>query len=389
MLKFFGGFPRWLTVALALTAAAALWVIPHLTASLHGWKLILSIASGAVFTVLAVGLPQIQQWQSRQESRLQVELMTEPSEVSIPSYVDADGVIDNWLSSERVECLSSLHARRPVRRPKGFDAEAFDVDQLNSGSGSENPLANFTIRDIIRIRDKEKSGEALTAEEAQVLADFQVKLAPVGKQLANVFSAQMMSDPDQRTAEEYCSEVEQYLTECRKCFDERLLWGYVKSGIGRLRIALVNPTGRVFENVQVEVYLPGKVEASDPEGINEPNYSLPSRPRAFGERAPKPLFTLPSYLSMSTRAYMTKRHIGPIIDNSGSARLVYQPVTLRPHARVVLDDIALSIQESPGSLIEGTWEATATNAEGRMQGRISVKVDKTFVPIRDFLSGLL
>jgi hypothetical protein len=111
---------------LALAAAAALWVIPYLTASSHGWKLILWIASGAVFTALAVGLPQIQQWQFQQESRLQVELMTEPSELTIPSYIDDDGVIDNWLRSEEADCLSSLHPRQPVR-PRGALTQGLSI----------------------------------------------------------------------------------------------------------------------------------------------------------------------------------------------------------------------------------------------------------------------
>ena len=99
--------------------------------------------------------------------------------------------------------------------------------------------------------------------------------------------------------------------------------------------------------------------------------------------------TFSSYSGLPTGAYIAKRRFGPIIDNSGSAKVVYQPVTLRPHAHVTLDDIALSIQEPPGNVIEGTWEATATNAEGRMRGRLSVKVDITSVPVRELLSDLL
>ena len=390
VLKFLGSLPRWLTVVLALTAAAALWVVPYLTVSLHGWKLIFSIAFGAVFTMLAVGLPQLQQWQSKQESRIQVELMTEPSELTIPSCMDADGVIDVRLRAEEAECLSSLSPRRSARPPRDFDSEVIDPDRLNIGSGSESSLANISFRDLMRIEEKEKSGEKLTAEEERALVAFQAKMAPIFKGFASGFAAQMLSDPDQRTVEEYRSEVEQYLIRCQRFFDEWLSWEYAKSGIGRLRVTLVNPTGRALENVQVEVYLPGKVKALDPDqdGVNEPAYSLPSRPRAFGVRAPKPLITFPSYSGLS--AYIPgNQHFGPVIDNSGSAKVVYRPVTLRPHAHVTLDDIALNIKEPPGSVIEGTWEATATNAEGRMRGRLSVKVDITSVPVRELLNDLL
>jgi hypothetical protein len=389
MLKYFGGLPRWLTVVLALTAAAALWVVPYLAASSHGWKLILSIATGAVFTVLAVGLPQIQQWQSNQESRLQVELVTEPPELVIPSYVDTEGVIDTLLKAEEAKCLSSLNPPQPTRRLRDLSSEAFDVDKVSSENGSEGSLTGVTIRDLTQLTEKKKSGEALTDEEEQVLVDFQKKASLIAKRFAGTFTTEMMSDPDQRSAEEYRSEVERHLIRYREFFDEWLIWEYVKSGIGKLKVTLINPTGKVFEDVQVEVYLPGKVEASDPEEVDEPYDSPPHRPRAFGERTPKPLITFPSYSGIPAGLHFPKQHFGPEIDNSGSARVVYRPVTLRPHARVTLDDISLSIQEPPGTVVEGTWEATATNAEGRVRGRLFIKVDVASVPVRQLLSGSL
>lgn len=379
MLKFFGGLPRWLGVFLALAAAAALSIIPYLTPSLHGWKLALSIAFVAVFTVLAVGLPQLQQWQSKQESRLEVELMTEPSELTIPSCVDTDGVIDSWLKAEEAECLSSLSPRRPTRSFRDFE----------SGSNSEASLNKVTSHELLEIADKKKSGEQLTAEEEQALAAFQAKITPLIKGFAGGFSSQALSDPDQRTPEEYRSEVGRYLTRCQDFLDKWLCWEYVKSGIGRLRITLVNPTNRVFEDVQVEIYLPGMVKALDVDEMDEPVDSPPSRPRAFGTRVPKPLISLPSYLS-TPRAYIPgKQHFGPIIDNSASAKVIYRSVILRPHAHVSLDDIALIIQEPSGNVIEGTWEATATNAQGRMRGRLLIKVDITPLSIRELLSGLI
>jgi len=385
MFKFFVGLPRWLTVVLALTAAAVLWVVPYLAASSHGWKLFLSIATGAVFTMLAVGLPQIQQWRSNQESRLRVELATEPSELVIPSYTDAEGVIDALLKAEEAKCLSSLNPSRSASRPRGFSSEAFDLDKVSSESGGEGPAAGITIRDLTQMAEKKKSGEALTAEEEHALTDFKEKTAPIMKGFARTFGAQMMSDPDQRSAEEYRSEVEQHLIRYREFLDERLLWEYVNSGIGNLKLTLVNPTSKVFEDVQVEIYLPGNVEASDPEDVDESYDFPPRRPRAFGERTPKPLITLPSYSGISTGLRYSKQRPGPRIDNSGSARIVYRPMTLRPHARMTLDDISLSIQEPPGTVVEGIWEATATNAEGRVHGRLSIKVDVTSVPVRRLL----
>ena len=339
--------------------------------------------------MLAVGLPQIQQWQANQESRLQVELVTEPSELIIPSYADAEGVIDALLKAEEAECLSSLNPSRPVRRLRNFSSDAFDLDMVSSDGDGEGSTAGISIRDLTQMAEKKKSGETLTAEEEQALAAFQEKAASIFKGFAGTLTASMMSDPDQRSAEEYRSEVERHLVRYREFLDDWLLREYVKSGIGNLKITLVNPTGKVFEDVQVEVYLPGKVEASHAEDVDETHNSPPRRPRAFGERTPKPLITIPSYSGMSTGLHFPKQHFGPEIDNSSSARVVYRPVTLRPHARVILDNISLSIQEPPGAVVEGTWEATATNAEGRVRGRLSIKIDVASVPVRQLLSSSL
>jgi hypothetical protein len=79
---------------------------------------------------------------------------------------------------------------------------------------------------------------------------------------------------------------------------------------------------------------------------------------------------------------------GPRIDNSGSAKVTYSTVTLRAQASVTLDDIVLIVREPPGSVITGTWEATATNAETRLKGSLAVKVAMTALPVSDLLGGI-
>jgi hypothetical protein len=59
--------------------------LARLSGGLHGWELPLSVSPGVVFAVSAVGLPQLDKWQTQQEARLKVHLEAEPSDLTIPA----------------------------------------------------------------------------------------------------------------------------------------------------------------------------------------------------------------------------------------------------------------------------------------------------------------
>lgn len=62
-------------------------------------------------------------------------------------------------------------------------------------------------------------------------------------------------------------------------------------------------------------------------------------------------------------------------------------MTLRPRdSGVALDDIVLVINEDPGTIITGTWKATALNAEGVSEGSFKLGVSKTPVPVGELLA---
>src|SRR5260221_9131569 len=195
--------------------------------------------------------------------------------------------------------------------------------------------------------------------------------------------------PETRTEEQYRQEVQQHIVDYAEFLQKHLRWEYSQRTIGLLKLTLVNPTDRVFDAVQVEVFLPGQVTAVDPDELSRPDSSPPARPRKFGTAPPIVGFGLDSILSSKVvipRAARITTQRGPKIDNSGSAKVTYKPVTLRARSREILDDIVLIIKDPPGSVIAGTWEATATHAEARVKGNLAVKVATTALPVGDLLA---
>lgn len=341
MIRFLRLVPGWLTILLTVLTAAAAIVVAALLPS-HGWELGLKIALGAVFAGSAVGLPRLDQWQRQQEARLRVELEADPPSLAIPMWTDGQDVIDVRASEEETACLASL-APKP-EPPK------------QSGRRELTPAEKLKLSGITREFEK--------------------------------FTA-TFTRPENRMQDQYREEVQRYLSDYREYLSEKLRRRYIESA-GLLRVNLHNPTDRTFEDVLAEVYLPGEVEALDPSDEPEVQDYAPERPREFGTSQPLALFTpqlyAPSHMAAMLGRGAASRH-GPVIDNSGSARIRYQPILLRPHATVPLDDVVLFVRERPGSVITGTWQATATNAQGRAEGTLEVRVAHTPLAVDELLAA--
>jgi hypothetical protein len=92
-----------------------------------------------------------------------------------------------------------------------------------------------------------------------------------------------VTKPDERTEDQYRSEVVSYVESWRKVIDQLTERTYTTTGVGRFRVRLINPTKRTFERVVLEVTIPGDVWALSDYESDDPD-PLPSRPHKFGER---------------------------------------------------------------------------------------------------------
>ncbi len=373
MIRVLAGLPRWLSVTLALMAAGGLFVIPQISPGFHGWKLAVTLALGVTFTATAVGLPLLDTWQSQQEARFRVRVELEP-ELAIPAYTDDQNVISSLVSAERSACLSSL----PEEKPKPFTPIRLVSTPVTAGDNETNrnyrvEKTGMSLAEYQRLLKRKDDGAELTAEEENIVERASKMFSDVVQ--STTFSA--LRRPETRTPDQYREEVQQHLLEYSDFLLEHLGWEYAKRGIGRLRITLANPTDQVFEDVELEIYLPGKVIAISPKLLSEPNLTGPSRPRPYGTAAPLFHPGLSSLLAhdcfLPPAAASFGLPTGPQIDNSQSAKVTYPAVRLRPHAQVLLDDIDLVVREAPGTVISGTWHATATNAQGRASGTLTIR----------------
>jgi hypothetical protein len=235
-----------------------------------------------------------------------------------------------------------------------------------------------------------EAGEVLTAEQEEALEQIKESLAQFQEAFRNLTSGhKWLVGAENRSTEQYRAQVAEYLTAYRQHLHERLHWSYVRSNLAQLTLTLSNPTERVFQDVRVEIDIPGPVNTFDPRDADRP--AAPARPRQFGTAPASPLFggltdivSRPSYLARAL-APAVKR---PVIDNSGSTRVTYPPVTLRPlESGVRLPKLAVVVREEAGSVIVGRWRATALNAEGVSEGKFQLTVGETPLPIGALLSG--
>lgn len=314
-------------------SAAGFFVFSTFTKELTGWTFAFSVSLAALFAALAIAIPQLQQWQESQASRLTVTLESSLTSKRIPIY-DIDEYINKEVEAEGVGCLESLR------------------------------------------RD---SGKRATGEDG--VGDAYRMMAQAMRSSLGSFAGR----PDERTLEQYEDEVQRYLVRFRTYVSDMLLFQYIRAGLGRLSLTVVNTTDRTIEGVQLEVELPGSVIALDPDDVREP--TPPARPREYGKPRPYLDPVLGGVgLNFDTSLISSPRLRSVDIDNSSSARITFHVGIIRPLARKDLGEIHLIVRQAQS--ISGRWEATATNADGRISGPLMIDVDNAKVSVESLFSQL-
>jgi hypothetical protein len=368
--------PHWVTFVLGAIGVVGLLAYPVVTDGWKGWARWVALCVAAVCAVISFGVPHWLQWKSQQESRLRLDVGTESG--MPPSFASLDNFIERWVQEERHECLASLAAA--ITPTVGASKPAIGVSKPEPGDAEL--LGGVTLREILLLQKRGRAGEALTDQEEAVLAaSRRMKFLQTA-----VTSLGSMAQPDVRSPEQYRGEVDEYLARCSTQMRRTVAWEYAHQVALGLTVAVVNPTDRVFQSVQVEIHLPGEVSAIAIGDLREPVDHLPARPRSFG--VPRPLIdTMTGNVFLASPRAPRYPH-WPRINNSHSVEVKYEPVTLRPRSRVALDIVHLLPRVAPGTTLEGTWSATATNALGKICGRFTVTVGQDF-PISEVLGTFL
>jgi hypothetical protein len=370
--------PQWVIVLLGVIAVVGFLLLSDtvVTPGWKGWPRWVALGAASICAAISFGVPQWQQWKIQQESQLRLDIEIEPG--LPPSFASLDDFIDTWVHEERHKCLASLTA--PITSAMGVSRPAIGVSKPEPGDAEL--LGGVTLRDILLLQKRGRGGEALTDQEEAVLA---ASRRMTFYQTAVTSVASLMAQPDARSPEQYLEEVEDYLARCSSQMRRTAEWQHVHAAPG-LTVTVVNPTDRVFESVQVEIHLPGEVSAIAIGDLLEPMDFLPNRPRSFGE--PRLLIDTMAGNLFQTVPGTPRPPRWPRINNSHSVEVKYEPVPLRPRSRVALDIVHLLPRAAPGTTLEGTWSATATNARGKICGRFTVTVGQDF-PTPEALGTLL
>jgi hypothetical protein len=297
-------------------------------------------------------------------SGLSLTVATDPAPVRVPTLPDVAAAVDAWLAQEEITLLAPLEAPTEPRR------RVLNLDELRSGDDTDS----MTLADFQDLERRIGAGEEVTAEERLAYEKESKALSDLaGSVMKRVTAAALFSQPEDRTPEQYREKVAGYLREMREALFDEFARAYVHGAYGRLDIAVTNLTDRNFTGVQLIVEFPGKVSAID---VADTEPDLPARPRLFGTRR-----------QLTGLSGVDLRHLTPVvpsmgawsprveIDNSGSVKLTYPPVDLRPHQTDdEIDVVHLLVHEPAGSVITGSWSATATNSDGMVSGELLLEV---------------
>ena len=209
-----------------------------------------------------------------------------------------------------------------------------------------------------------------------------------GTLAALVQTTDFFQTPEKRTARDYRDQVASYLNEAVPLLPDLSRAEAIADIPASMRLVLVNETEHNFAEVRVEVVISGSVWAYRSEEDARPR--MPTPPRLWG-----PVGLLDTLQTNTGVLYspvvpgaMGGRY-GPYIDNSRSARIVFDEVHLRPGTSIDLDPIYLVADVSlAGTTLLAEWEATSTSVSGIARGEIPITVSTEVVsPLSDLLES--
>lgn len=298
-------------------------------------------------------------------SQLPQLLVEVVGDVPVP-WVVGDMVRDNiaaWVESERNRRMTAAYA---IEDERNRPARTLDAsDQVNLGL----------------------SGSAFLAEQAkwQKVASNMQKIAASGA------LSRYLDQPDERTLEEYETEVDQWAAKLAEPALNDLLRRYCKAGYGLVHLRVVNNSTQYLPGVEVRLHIDferAKGFAKVPDGDR-----LPKAPRPFGEAKPGPLSTNLPLSALSSPVVPTISAFDPtyLRDTNiedGSIKVTLDTGDLRPTASYDGDDFYIFLPARPadGSL-HATWTATVQNRDGVIEGQLTVPVQEEPTEVGDILSN--
>lgn len=188
----------------------------------------------------------------------------------------------------------------------------------------------------------------------------------------------------------YAEDVEVYLNEWARAVRRRRDVLFERHAPSHLKLTVKNNTDRNFRAVQVNVFLPG-ARSLDPDDQRWPR--LPKEPEApaLQSARPAPLFSLfahdpqtftPGPFPSDLFASAALRVVQPLAPQKrlrrsqgpGGLLLEYPEIDLRPRQELMLQSVCIEVLDPGAETVLVEWDVTATNADGKLAGQISLPV---------------
>lgn len=200
-------------------------------------------------------------------------------------------------------------------------------------------------------------------------------------------------DGEYRREEDYRAEVNRYVEKLRAELPSVLRARAVLHGLARLRLQVVNTTDTTFTQVRVEAKLPPNLWATDWQGDVRGKEEPPAPPTPYGQaRRSDPGryrgIGLSAVRSMVPGALAAARWRPDVERRNDAVYVEYVPEDVRAQGVTPLPSVWLLLSDAGSETVEVRWEATATNADRRLSGTITVPITQPAASIEELLAQL-
>jgi hypothetical protein len=196
---------------------------------------------------------------------------------------------------------------------------------------------------------------------------------------------------EHRSEEQFREEVSGYLDKLREELPGILPARSVMHGIARLKLEVVNNTDTTFTKVQVEAKLPAELWLTEWQNEMRSEAELPSPPRTYGQPRLSGLGLRHgiSFASLIAPAgALAGRWRPDLVRRPDAVYVDYIPEDVRAQGVTTLPSVWLVIADPATQAVVVRWEATATNAERRLSGTITVPVRQPPASVEELMADL-
>lgn len=270
------------------------------------------------------------------------------------------------------------------------------LPQLNVELVGALPLAWIRVDDLMQELDAwvtERSGSLINAAEKVWRKRTEGGLSGIASEIPGTWGLQAtlagLSQPDDRTIDEFRDEVTEWAEKAREVEEEVLLTNYLADR-NAVHVVLRNLSEAFLSNVELVITFPEM--HAHAVGSDFDRARFPSPPRPFGK--PKPIgsalagvfrdIAVPYGSFVELPPYARTLHI-----EDGSIKLIWDVGDLRPlDSKSSTDHLKISLLgDTDGSLL-GSWHATASGVHAVISGTLSVPVQAEPLSFAEVLDPL-